>query len=53
MSLADITICTFLQPLVEIWQLALSVAWTPFSLFGLTVPSVADLFSPLLSCTLG
>ncbi len=52
MSLADITICTFLQPLVSMWQGALNVFLLPLVIFGVPVPSVADLFSPLVSCTL-
>ncbi len=50
MSLADITICTFLQPWVDVFQQLITMVWTPLGLFGITAPSLSSLLSPLFTC---
>jgi hypothetical protein len=50
MNLADITICTFLQIWVDVFQQIISLAWTPLSLFGITTPSLSGILSPLFTC---
>ncbi|MBN2561262.1 MAG: hypothetical protein JXQ75_10070 [Phycisphaerae bacterium] len=45
-------ICWILQPMVDFAQTLLAFAWTPLSWYGLTVPSIASWFNPLLPCNL-
>ena len=46
------TLCTFLQPIVNLFQGFVNLLYIPFSLINVTPPPVASWFQPFVSCTL-
>jgi hypothetical protein len=52
MNLANITICTFLQPMVGMVQTLVDFMYLGLNVIGVVTPPVITWFQPLVPCTL-
>jgi hypothetical protein len=47
-----VTLCAFLQPIVDVIQWLLNFVYLPINLVGFVTPPVNTWFQPFVSCTL-